>query len=251
MIIINELVERFNNERPITQMINDKLNKEQEKKAAVPHSGKIYPSSIHKCSKALCYELLGYEKPLLDPRILRIMDNGNYMHERYQKMFKELGILVTEEAPIIYEELNISGRLDAIIMIDNNIAIAELKSCGENPFNKMKEANEPDPKYVAQIQLYMHITGVDLGVIYVENKNTQDVLEFWLSYDEEYCKKLLRKLKTVLAYVEKNSVIPREIAAELDEFMMDRKKMYNGKYVETCYYCRFCDYNCYCYSEEK
>lgn len=244
-----DIINDFNQRMPITALVDKKIYEDNKAKAAEHAPGKLYPSSVHKCARALCYELLGYERPEMDARILKIMDNGNFVHDRYQKMWKEMGILVADELPIKEENLRISGRMDALLNIENHMAIGEIKSAGDSPFSKMKQSNTPDPKYVAQLQLYLHLSNIDLGVIYIENKNTQDVLEFWVEYDASYCESLFKKLQTVREYADSNKIISRKLASELDSFMVDEKKMSKGEYSTYSYYCRYCDYREECYKE--
>ena len=246
---MQHIADDFNQRFVITSLVNERVVHDNEARKAEHAPGKIYPSSVHKCSRELCFELLGYEKPQMEPRILKIMDNGNFVHERYQKLWKDMGILVADEIPIKEENLRISGRMDALLNVENQIAIGEIKSSGNSPFTRMKDANKPDPKFVAQLQLYMHLANVDLGVIYIENKNDQDVLEFWITYDEEYCKSLFEKLNTVRKYADDKKIISRDLAASLDSFGADEKKLYKGKYTQYAFYCRYCDYRDECYKE--
>ena len=244
-----EITNEFNQRMPITALVDDVMVENNKKRAAEHAPGKLYPSSIHKCSRALCYELLGYPRPEMEPRVLKILENGNFVHERYQKMWKDMGIMVAEELPIKEESLKISGRMDALLNIEDHMVIGEIKSAGDSPFSKMKQANAPDPKYVAQLQLYLHLSNIDLGVAYVENKNNQDVLEFWIEYDAEYCTNLFKKLHIVRETADNNKIISRKQAAELDGFMVDQKKMSKGGYDTYSYYCRYCDYRDECYKE--
>ena len=242
-------VEDLNKRSPITALVDKQVVIDNVEEAKRHAPGKIYPSSVHKCSRELCYELLGYPREVMIPRVLRILDNGNYMHERYQSMWKRMGIMIAEEVPIKDESLRISGRMDALLEIEGNSVIGELKSAGSSPFGKMKSANKPQEKFIAQIQLYLHLSNVDFGVLFIENKNDQDILEFWVQYDEEYCKQLFTKLHMAREFADRKEIIPRETAEKIDLFMMDQKKMLKCKYDEYCYYCRYCDYKSFCYKK--
>lgn len=195
---------------------------------------RFYPSYANKCSRYIVMEMLGYPKPPKPARVIRIMENGNSMHERYQTWFKEMGILVDNEFSIKFPEYRISGRIDSIIttkdIIPNidDIAIVELKSANEKKFKEMAKINEPHQDYYAQIQLYMELLKIPYGIIFIENKNTQEVLEFLVDYDPAYGNKLLKKVAYVNDCVTKKELPRRE-------------------YAESSYECRWCDHRDRCY----
>ena len=181
-------------------------------------------------------QMLGYERPDMDPRILRIMDNGTYTHHRYEDLFDKMGIQVEREVVLKDEKLRISGRTDSHIRFkDENgnevDALVELKSAKDSQFNRMKQEGEPRADHYDQLQLYMHLTGIHKGVIFVENKDTQDTLEFWVDYDEERANQLVEKIKMI------NACVDMEILPE-KEFEI------------TSFECRFCDFRYLCWEEE-
>jgi CRISPR/Cas system-associated exonuclease Cas4 (RecB family) len=180
--------------------------------------------------------MLGYPKLPMEPRIIRITDNGDKMHERYQNWFKELGILVENEYPIKFPELRISGRIDSIINLEplipgfNDIAIVELKSANAKKCEFMTMNNAPNHEYVDQLQLYMGLLKIPQGIVLVENKNDQQILEFWVQHDEAYAQKLIDKVKLVNNCVDKNELPPRD-------------------YTASSYQCKYCDFKTFCRNE--
>jgi CRISPR/Cas system-associated exonuclease Cas4 (RecB family) len=212
----------------------DALSKLKRSESSSQRVTKFYPSNIGKCCRYIWYDMMGYPRPAMEPRILRICRNGDSMHERYQKWFEEMGILVANEYPIKFPELRISGRLDSIIRtvsivpaIDD-IAIVELKSANNKKFSKMVRENLPLPEYIDQIHLYMELLQIPYGIILVENKNDQELLEFWVEYDVNYGKKLLSKVQYVNNCVTKNQLPNRD-------------------YSMSSYECRYCDYRDICW----
>lgn len=247
---LTEIIQELNQQSVITNMIHNKIIKENiERYENSKENSKIYPSSLYKCSRQMLYEMLGYKKEMPEPRMFMIMDNGNYVHQRYENAFKELGILMAAEAPIKDESLRISGRIDAIISVNDVMAIAELKSANSRTFETMKKSGKADIKYLSQLQLYMHLTGFDIGVVIVENKDNQDVLEFWVEYDKEMSEGVIKKIKTINEYFDKKQIMPRSLACEIDKYTADKNKLYKGQYEEYCYYCRYCDFAEECYKE--
>lgn len=189
---------------------------------------KFYPSQVHKCSRNIVYNMLDYPSDPLPPRVLRIMDNGTSMHDRFEELFGEMGILVADELPITNEDLYIRGRTDALIRVDDDLALVELKSANDRQFSYMKKQGEPAEKYVMQLQLYMHLTGIHKGIILIENKNDQSLLEFWIDYDEVMAEEIVNKIEHVIEHVKKEEIPPREKA-------------------KTSFDCRYCDYRDICW----
>ncbi len=195
----------------------------------------FHPSSISKCSRAIVYEMLGYPPEPRPASFIRIFRNGDSMHERYQAWFKDMGILVATEVAVEDEDLRISGRVDAILdigLIDPSLgggnAVAELKSAKAKNFYYMKKTSTPSQTYIEQICLYLHLLKLDKGVIIVECKDDQELLEFWLDYDENLARRLIDKIKFVNLCIDTNQIPLRE-------------------YQRDSYQCVYCDFRKTCY----
>jgi CRISPR/Cas system-associated exonuclease Cas4 (RecB family) len=197
---------------------------------------KFYPSSIGKCSREITYKMLGYPEEDIDPRVLMVFENGHSFHERMENLFKEVGILVAPELPIRDPNLRISGRTDAVIYNphpdkdkqpkdlvtlkgfegeviyngpNNEIALVELKSINNKGFNRVvSKGAKIDHKW--QLMLYMYLSGIRQGLLYYENKDTQETYEVWVEYDQKVVDKLLNKIITVNQHVDNNTLPPRE-----------------------------------------
>lgn len=208
---------------------NDGQRAELEKKRRDTKDFKFYPSSIGKCSREIVYAMLGYSKPEIPSRVLRIFDNGDSMHERYQNWFGEMGILISPELPIKDEELGISGRTDALIRINDELVLVELKSSNTRQFERMQKEGLPKEEFSKQLQLYLHLTGIKKGIILIENKNDQSILEFTEDYDNELANELIKKIKDCIWHAKENLIPERPFA-------------------KTSFECRYCDFNIECWS---
>jgi CRISPR/Cas system-associated exonuclease Cas4 (RecB family) len=118
-------------------------------------------------------------------KLHRIFDNGNSMHERYSKYFKEISILKEEELTLKDFEKRIKGRIDLLIEIDKTEYIVELKSMNGIQASKLKK---PKPEHVLQILFYMYMMKIPQGFVLYENKNNQDILSFYIDYEKEKSK---------------------------------------------------------------
>lgn len=216
---------------------------------------KFHPSSIGYCTRKTVYVMSGYPGAELSPQSLSIFENGHSFHNRMEHWFDKAGILIAPELPIKNDELNISGRTDAVINNpnstkyqylrevtlvdfndkviytgpDNEIALVELKSINYKGFNRVRNEG-PKEEHVAQLQLYMFLTGIHHGIIFYENKNDQETLEFWIEYDPVLVAKLIDKIKVINAHVAGGTVPDRE-----------------G--TRSSFKCRYCDYQEICWSE--
>lgn len=227
--MLTDLLNDFLNERQKQQ--NEERMKKHEKQREAGEF-KFYPSSIAKCRREVVYQMLGYPKEDIPTRVLRIFDNGDCMHERYQNWFAEMGILISPELPLKDKELCISGRTDALIKINDELILVELKSANDRSFNLMVKKNEPKEDYVMQLQLYLHITGIDKGIIFIENKNDQSILEFPITYDEEMAEELIDKIMYCVTHAKSNDIPERD-------------------YTKSTFQCKYCDYAEMCWSSSK
>lgn len=206
------------------------------------------PYLAGKCTRRAVYTLLRFPEPEMTPGALRIIENGNSMQERYQLWLKEAGILIQKEYPVQSEELLISGRCDGILLIDNKLYVLELKSTGLANFQEMARTKRPDPEYVDQIMLYMHLTEIPNGIILVEGIITdrgkvqappddpesgfymsEHLLEFHLCYDPDHAARLIEKVKKI------NDCVAKEVLPERD-YPLNSKQCRFCPFRERCWF---------------
>jgi hypothetical protein len=181
------------------------------------------PNMISKCEREIVYHLLRLPvTPVYDPQILRIFDNGHAVHERLLKYLAFDGSLKEHELKVYDEENRIKGYIDAIITLDEDdltivgqypgepYVIAEFKSANSNECYWIEKNDMPSDKYVWQIQLYMHITGIHKGVILIERKDDQKIFEYWVNYDPQLVELLLDKVQRCLSYADQRILPDRE-----------------------------------------
>jgi CRISPR/Cas system-associated exonuclease Cas4 (RecB family) len=165
--------------------------------------------------------------------------------------------MIAPELSIFSEELNISGRSDAIVQNylpheksqdiitlknpagevvyegpESEILIIELKSINQRGFDWVVKKNEQKEEHELQLQLYMYLTGIKQGIVLYENKNKQELAEFPVKYDQKKIDYIVDKIKKINKHVEENTLPPRE-------------------YVKTDFECRYCDYQDICWPKRK
>lgn len=183
----------------------------------------FYVSDVGKCPRALYFHFKNVPGEEPDPRLLRVFEEGDYTHRRLMSVLLSLGVVQAVEIHTPSNDL-IHGRADAVITLDNEPYILELKSSAGFKFRKLEE---PRKKHVEQIQLYMHYFNIPQGIILYENKNTQHLKEFRVDYDEELVEGLIKNFEFLREQIEK------EIVPEKPEDIKD-------------WQCRYCEYRKEC-----
>ena len=130
--------------------------------------------------------------------------------------------MVTTEISIPSQEI-ISGRADAILCINNENYVLDIKSMNSMIFRNL---NQPKEENIYQIQLYLHYFNIKKGILLYIDKDQQNIKEFVVDYDAELVKSLLDKFYSLKTKVEEN-IVP--------ERMQDYPKNWQ------CQYCQFKD----------
>ncbi|PVC75137.1 hypothetical protein C2I27_04420 [Priestia megaterium] len=222
----------------LEHLINN-YNEIQYKKQTRPMR-KLHPSTIGMCQRKIVFDIMMVHKPLVDYRLMRIFENGHSLHHRYEKLFKDMGILVQDEMKIEFD--NISGHTDAWVRIHSleyphgMNYLVELKSAFSKSFEWMVKNNKPKKEHREQLTFYLHLVQkmglpIDKGIIFVENKDTQDIWEYELEYDSKLGQKLEDRGNWCISLAQQR-VLPN----------------IPPQHTPSYYKCATCDYNFYCHA---
>jgi CRISPR/Cas system-associated exonuclease Cas4 (RecB family) len=185
---------------------------------------RFYVTDAGKCPRSVFFKFKQAPCRDLEARILRLFDHGNYIHELIVKALSGQNVLRGEEINIPANNL-ISGRADALIQVDGQDYVVDIKSINSMSFRTL---TEPSPEYVYQLQLYLHFFQIAQGVLLYVNKDTQDLKEFLLDYDSSLCNRLLDELEELGQMISENQVPVR-----LDEWPSGGQCRY-CPYKEVC-----------------
>ena len=163
----------------------------------------FYITDAGKCPRAIYFNFKKVPKKAMDARVLRILESGDYTHLRIISSLFALGLVKATEIDIPNKEI-VHGRADAIINIDGEPFVVEIKSMNSAAFFRL---NAPEPDHFKQIQMYLHYFNIKRGILIYENKNTQEIKEFSVEYDENAAKNVLEKLHILKAQIQ-NDIIP-------------------------------------------
>jgi CRISPR/Cas system-associated exonuclease Cas4 (RecB family) len=165
----------------------------------------FYITDAGKCPRATFFKFKKAPRKEMEPRILRMFDHGDYIHQLIMKAL--FGIrkihVVASEVNMPPQEM-ISGRADAILSIDNELYVLDIKSMNSMIFRSL---TQPKEENVYQIQLYLHYFQIKKGILLYVDKDQQELKEFIIEYDPELCEKLLTDFKELKSKIELD-VIP-------------------------------------------
>ena len=266
---IKEIQEKYGDVNLIDMLhkhLIEEDQKNQQKRVDEGRVGKFYPSSVGSCRRKIAYQMMGYPGKPKEGRNVLILDNGTYFHERMEKYYEDMGILVAPELKLKDEELRISGRSDAIIynfmkekegpvegdeIIElykpvydeegtetgtelvykgwaSDVLIVEFKSAKDKSYEDYTPKTKPQKKHELQLQLYFYLTGIRAGMVYYENKNTQDHKYYYVTYNQKMVDEIIADIKFVIEHIDNGTLPERE-------------------FQPTSFDCRYCDFRDICH----
>lgn len=138
-------------------------------------------SGAGKCLRQRQFSFLGMPGKPPDEHSLNIFLNGTWVHMRHQVVGTVAGYLQCVEEPLKNTELNLIGTMDAV---DTTGVPVEYKSINQHGYAQVR-AFGPKAEHNQQLHSYMLAGGFDGGRVVYENKNTNDILEFFVEKDDK------------------------------------------------------------------
>jgi len=112
------------------------------------------------------------------------MSLGSVFHDEIQSAMEASGMLVEAEKEIKIESPPIRGYLDAIVNIDDEDVVAEIKTTRQESFAFKEISGKPSPNHLIQLLIYLKATGLKRGFLLYVNKNDQTFLVIPVELDE-------------------------------------------------------------------
>jgi len=184
------------------------LDREKEKKERRGRERtQFYISEAGKCPRNLFFKFKQVPAKELEAERLRLFEHGNYIHQLVLRPLFSLRLIRASEVDIPPQEI-VAGRADAIISIDGEPHVLDVKSIsGRINLEKMKEPKIED---CYQIQLYLHYFGIKKGILLYMNKDTQELKEFTVNYNNELVEKLLSGFEKLKSKIE-SDIVPKRL----------------------------------------
>ncbi len=176
----------------------------------------------HPCERYLVFlRTRGKDKALHDWKLQSIFNEGNIHEQAVLRLLQDVGFqIIEQQRPFEMKEQNITGHVDAKMLVNGSAIPVEIKSCSPYVF---KEINTIEDlfngkylylrKYPAQITLYLLLANSDEGYFILKNKLTGELKEIPIVLDYEYAESLLQKAERVNKYIKEN-IIPDVIPYE-------------------------------------
>lgn len=115
------------------------------------------PSCAGRCPRANYFgRVLPHVEQTIDPRLRRIFENGDGVHERLQGYLEAMGRMMMSEIPVIDDDYLIQGHSDGAVTIgkfQDEVAVLEIKSINDAGWTALK-AEKPEHK--RQAMVYLH-----------------------------------------------------------------------------------------------
>lgn len=231
----------------------------QQKRYDEGKIGKYYPSSVGQCKRKCVYQMLGYPGSNSDGKGQLVLENGTSFHNRMEDIFEKMGIMIAPEVKLKNEKYRISGRTDALIwnhfMDDedepgeeielyqpndegedelvykgpsNAVMLVEFKSIKSKGYNEYIPKTKPKKEHEMQLQLYFYLTGISMGMVYYENKDTQEQKYYIVHRDEVMIQEILKDIEFIIDYT-------------------DQGKLPEKEFQPTSFECRYCNYRDLCH----
>ena len=188
-------------------MLKEIIDKYYQDKRDERDKERFYVSDAGKCPRQIFFKFKKAPRKEMEPRILRIFDQGDYVHLRLMRDLFSLGIVVASEIDIPPQE-DIGGRADAIVRINNELYLVDFKSINSTILQKM---DAPKEEHVLQVQLYLHFFKLKKGILLYEGKDNSMLKEFLVEYDEKKAKKVLEDFNHLKINLEKD-LVPRQLS---------------------------------------
>jgi len=112
------------------------------------------------------------------------MSLGSVFHDEIQSAMEAAGMLVEAEKEIKIESPPIRGYLDAIVNINGENVVAEIKTTRQESFVFKEMSGKPSANHLIQLLIYLKATGLQRGFLLYVNKNDQTFLVIPVELDE-------------------------------------------------------------------
>lgn len=151
------------------------------------------------CDRAIWYEYKGY-KSKFGEKTKMTFEIGKSIEEIVLRVLELEGGMI--ERPLQFKEESLPlfrGTCDAVIEIEGERVILEIKSASDSNFSKMARQTIAiaNTRYWDQAQSYMGMSGIHKCIFLVVNKNTSDIYEELVAFDKFHYQSLVEKARVI------------------------------------------------------
>lgn len=190
----------------------------------------IRASNSGKCARAIAYQLHGYESTPLNWRAKLVFDLGDKIEDQLATIAVQYGLTDRQsEVSVVIDGHEIKGHLDGMW----NGAPIDFKSCAARSFTTAKKGDIGS--YIFTMHFYMKATNTDSSVLVYYNKDTSDLCEVIVPFDDGVWSLVEARFRRVFASTKEN--LPER------EFKMNDKGVLPWQ-------CSYCGYNKHCWPSQ-
>ena len=192
------------------------------------------------CTRQIWYSWRWTTKARHSGRLLRLFATGNLAEARFIADLRAAGVEVLDIDPetgkqwqVRDESGHFGGSMDAVCVglpeAPKTWHCCEFKTHNTKSFVELanKGVQQAKPQHFAQMQVYMHLTGMERAVYLAVNKNDDDLYLERVHYDAAFALRLVAKAHAIIASPQP----PERISADPAWFQ-----------------CRFCDHAAQCHT---
>ncbi len=162
------------------------------------------------CERRLWFGFRHASESKFPGRILRLFETGDLEEIRMVRNLESIGCEIHEVGNDGNQfEVNafgghFSGHMDGcgrgIPGAEKTWHVLEFKTHNDKSYKDLKKRGVrlSKPRHFAQIQIYMHLTGMKRALYLAENKNDDSLHTERIEYDEAYCLSLLEKAHRII-----------------------------------------------------
>ena len=170
---------------------------------AEPSRGYCGASEIgHPCERYLWYKIRNCCKEDISGRVYRLFETGDLAESRFVKELRAIDCEVHEvdehgnQFAVYAHGGHFSGHMDSAILgipgAEKTWHVGEFKTHSKKNFTKLKcGVKNAFPKHYAQMQAYMHKTGMKRALYLAVNKDTDELYAERIHYDKEFSEGLM------------------------------------------------------------
>lgn len=194
------------------------------------------------CKRALWYKFRHCCKPDFTGRFFRLFETGDLAEIRFTKELRAIGCEVHDVnengEQFAFNELggHFSGHMDGCAIgipeAPETWHVLEFKTHNAKSFTELtKEGVEKSkPQHYAQMQCYMHSSGMTRALYLAVNKDTDELYSERIRYDKEAAKRLIERAEQIIT-----NITPPERISDRPDF----------------YQCKWCDARAICWGIQE
>jgi len=165
----------------------------------------------HHCERYLWYVFRGAAREEFDGRMYRLLETGDLAEPRFVTELRAIGCTVHDVDPTTGEQFEVSalgglfsGHMDGCAIgipeAPKTWHVLEFKTHNDKSFKKLEAdgVEKSKPMHYAQMQIYMHLTGMKRALYLAMNKNDDQLYSERVKYDKHKAEDLMAKAERII-----------------------------------------------------